>query len=122
MSRSGALDNVLYRCPSLHPNGGDSVLQERENHMKNLSDLPVGVQYYRQPTPLPDEWDGDLAAMSDAIRKNVTEDLGVVEAGDWLELNEVLLASRTGAEWHHWLVIAALAVLVGEKLMERRFV
>lgn len=66
--------------------------------------------------------DSDLAAMSDAIRRNVTEDLGIVETGDWLELNEVLLASRTGAEWHHWLVIAALAVLVGEKLMERRFV
>ena len=31
--------------------------------MKQLPDLTVAVQYYRQPTPRPGEWDGDLAAI-----------------------------------------------------------
>ena len=29
--------------------------------MKRLPEITLGVQYYRQPTPLPGEWDGDLA-------------------------------------------------------------
>jgi len=31
--------------------------------MKDLPGLAIGVQYYRQPTPLPHEWDDDLAAI-----------------------------------------------------------
>ena len=31
--------------------------------MKELPDLTFAVQYYRAPTPRPDEWDGDLAAI-----------------------------------------------------------
>lgn len=33
--------------------------------MRKLPEIVVGVQYYRQPTPLPEEWDKDLSAIKE---------------------------------------------------------
>ncbi|MCZ7649474.1 MAG: BatA domain-containing protein [Planctomycetota bacterium] len=65
--------------------------------------------------------DSDLAPLGTEARAELVQALGLAEAPDWDRLDELLRASRGGAEWHHWVVLALLALLVGELLMERRF-
>jgi hypothetical protein len=65
--------------------------------------------------------DSDLTALSDRRRAAVTEQLGLVEAADWQQLDQLLAAARTGCEWHPWVVVLALCVLAGEMLFQRRF-
>jgi len=52
--------------------------------MKQLPDLAVAVQYYRQPTPLPEEWDRDLAN----IKKMGIEIIQLRPQWRWHERNE----------------------------------
>jgi hypothetical protein len=66
--------------------------------------------------------DSDLAPLPDGRRRRVTDRLDLVEAPDWEQLQEILRQRRGGGEWHHWLLLAALGLLAGEKLLERRFV
>lgn len=66
--------------------------------------------------------DSDLTPLSRAQRRTLTARLGMAEASDWQQLDELLKARRRGGEWHTWVMIALLAFLLGEMLMQRRFV
>ncbi len=52
--------------------------------MKELPELTLGVQYYRQPTPLPSEWKRDLAA----IKKMGIDLIQLRPQWRWAERNE----------------------------------
>jgi len=52
--------------------------------MSKLPELSIGIQYYRQPTPLPEEWDKDLAN----IRKMGIEIIQLRPQWRWHERNE----------------------------------
>ncbi|MHC4715459.1 MAG: beta-galactosidase [Planctomycetota bacterium] len=52
--------------------------------MEHFPDITIGVQYYRQPTPLPGEWDGDLAN----IRKMGFDVIQLRPQWRWHERNE----------------------------------
>lgn len=52
--------------------------------MKQLPELTLGVQYYRQPTPLPEEWETDLGA----IRQMGLEVIQLRPQWRWHERNE----------------------------------
>ena len=66
--------------------------------------------------------DSDLAGLAAAEKDAATEQLDLQEVANWGELSQRLQAARAGNDWHHWVLMAALAMLVGEKLMERRFI
>ena len=61
--------------------------------------------------------DSDLTPLTPAAKAK----LGAIEVADWPQLDEALQASRRGGEWHHWAILALLGLLVGEMLMQRRF-
>jgi hypothetical protein len=65
--------------------------------------------------------DSDLSPLSDRTRSAVREQLAVVEASDWQQLDQLLAAARTGHEWHPWVIVLLLGALVGEMLLQRRF-
>jgi len=65
--------------------------------------------------------DSDLAPMDKQLRSDVAERLGVIEAADWSQLDEALEASRSSREWYPWVLLGAGVLLIGEKLLERRF-
>jgi hypothetical protein len=65
--------------------------------------------------------DSDLSPMSDEQKAQRMESLGCAEARSWAQLDEMLKSRRRGAEWHHWVMAALLAVLLGEMLIQRRF-
>jgi len=65
--------------------------------------------------------DSDLTPVGDATRAAVAERLGMATAADWEQLDQLLAAARTGREWHPWVIVLALGVLVGEMLLQRRF-
>jgi hypothetical protein len=54
-------------------------------------------------------------------RRRVVERLRLAEAGTWEELQAKLDAGRRGAEWHPWVILAALGALLGELALQRRF-
>lgn len=66
--------------------------------------------------------DSDLTPIEEGLRAALAERLGLTEAGSWEELDAILQATRRGTEWHHWIVLAALACLFGEMLIARTFV
>ncbi len=66
--------------------------------------------------------DSDLTPMGREARRRLTEDLRAVEVADWDSFDEALQRARASREWHHWVILLALGMLVGEKLLERRFV
>ncbi len=66
--------------------------------------------------------DSDIRAVDAAALARAAERLNITEAADWRQLDETLRAQRRGAEWHHWAMIALLALLIGEMLMQRRFI
>ena len=64
-----------------------------------------GTQYYRSPTPLPEEWDGDLANMEqynlDAIQIRINWRNNEIREGeyDFSDVDEVLaLAEKHGRQ------------------------
>ncbi len=66
--------------------------------------------------------DSDLTAMESPLKKAIIDRMGLVEVADWTQLDEVLKASRSSSEWYYWAIIAMLALLTSEMLMQRRFV
>jgi hypothetical protein len=66
--------------------------------------------------------DSELTALDEAGFRKLRESLPMTRVHDWDGLNDALRASRVGREWHHWVLIAMLALLTGEMLMQRRFV
>jgi len=93
------LDSGLYRLLATRDGGSRPVW--------------IGVQGPRV--------DSDLTPLGDATRKAVVQRLGIAAAADWEQLDGLLAAARTGREWHPWIIILALGVLVGEMLLQRRF-
>ena len=69
-----------------------------------------------------DRPDSDLTPLEGDRKERILERLSMAEASNWDELNELLQATRCGAERYHWVIIATLAFLIGEMLMQRRFV
>lgn len=65
--------------------------------------------------------DSDLAPLEPAAKTRMMTRLGIVEAADWNQLDAILKAERSGKEWHHWVIIALVAILVGEMMLARRF-
>lgn len=66
--------------------------------------------------------DSDLQPLEAAARQRIMEHLQLAEAAGWEELKVLLEAGYHGAEWHHWAALLLLAALLGEMLMQRRFV
>jgi len=66
--------------------------------------------------------DSDLSPVTEESKKTVRKALGLAEARNWEQLDELLKSSRRGREWHHWVLVALLALLFGEMLMQRRFI
>jgi hypothetical protein len=66
--------------------------------------------------------DSDLTPMPETDRDRIVQKHGLVPVTGWPELEAELLRTRSGNEWHHWLLIALLAALAGEMLLQRRFV
>jgi hypothetical protein len=89
---------------------GSLLLTWKDRHRR----VWVGVQGERS--------DSDLRPLSPAARQRIAEHLGLTEAGSWEELQALLEAGYRGAEWHHWAAMAVLLALVGEMLLQRRFV
>lgn len=65
--------------------------------------------------------DSDLTPLSDATKSAIVERLSLDETPDWTSLDEALRRSRTGAEWHPWVIVLAIALLLGEQLFQKRF-
>jgi hypothetical protein len=65
--------------------------------------------------------DSDLTPLDPAADAALEEIPGLIVVADWPALEEILAAARRGEEWHPWAVLLILACLLGEKLMERRF-
>ncbi|MCG3147024.1 MAG: hypothetical protein PCFJNLEI_00460 [Verrucomicrobiae bacterium] len=61
--------------------------------------------------------DSDLSPLTPAAK----DQLGLIEVADWPQLDEALQASRRGGDWHHWAMIGLIGLLIGELLMQRRF-
>lgn len=74
----------------------------------------VGVQGERE--------DSDLRPLSPDGKHRIKLQCPLVEVNDWPQLDEKLKAVRTGGEYHHWVILALLACLVGEMVLERRFI
>jgi len=66
--------------------------------------------------------DSDLTPIDAGRRQLIAESTGVVEAGTWEQFLELLTAEGFGAEWQHWVYVAMICFLIGELIMERRFV
>lgn len=66
--------------------------------------------------------DSDLRPLEPAAHQRVTEHLQLTEAPGWDELKAQLEAGYHGAEWHHWAALALLVALLGEMLLQRRFI
>jgi hypothetical protein len=66
--------------------------------------------------------DSDLTPMEAPLKKTIVDRMGLIEVADWAQLDEVLKASRSSSEWYHWAIVAMIALLIGEMLMQRRFV
>ncbi|MFW6107302.1 MAG: vWA domain-containing protein [bacterium] len=105
-------DDLLLAAPEGSPRSGlCSILVTRDG---GSSRVWFGVQGERV--------DSDLRPLAPEAKEKVFEKLGIVEAGDWAELDEILAARRRGAEWHHGLILALLALLAAEMVIQRRFV
>jgi hypothetical protein len=74
----------------------------------------VGVQGGRE--------DSDLGPLTPEAKTRLATQYNLVEVADWPQLEEKLKAVRTGGEFHHWVILALLALLLGEMLLERRFI
>lgn len=68
-----------------------------------------------------DRADSDLRPMDPEIRAKIAERWKLEEVPDWEGLKALLEAGYRGEEWHHWALLAALLVLLGEMAMQRRF-
>jgi hypothetical protein len=66
--------------------------------------------------------DSDLQPLAPALREKVLSRLEMVEASNWEELQAKLEAGYRGEEWQHWAVLAVIALLLGEMVIQRRFV
>ncbi len=66
--------------------------------------------------------DSDLTPMTQAQQAAAMQDLGASPATDWAQLDEQLRQSRRGREWYTWVAIAVGLCLLGEMLVQRRFV
>lgn len=66
--------------------------------------------------------DSNLAAVPAEIAERAKRVLPLVEAGNWPELEEALRSETGGQEWYGLVMAALTAVLIGEMLMQRRFV
>jgi len=66
--------------------------------------------------------DSDLTPIDGSRKESTVESTGVMEAGTWDEFAELLTAEGFGAEWQHWVYVAMICLLIGELIMERRFV
>ncbi len=74
----------------------------------------VGVQGGRE--------DSDLKPLMPDAKRKLKEQYPLVEVDGWPQLDEKLKAVRTGGEYHHWVILALLACLAGEMMLERRFI
>ena len=84
------------------------VVRERQNRR-----VYFGVQGERV--------DSDLAPVSAAHKKAFKEGLDLREATSWKKLESLRAQGQLGREWQHWVLIAALIVLIGEMVFQRRF-
>jgi len=66
--------------------------------------------------------DSDLRPMPETQRAALETVLDPVEVADWDALERALAGTRGGREWSHAFALAALLVLLGEMLMQLRFV
>lgn len=66
--------------------------------------------------------DSDLAPLPQAKRAAVDERLAIERSNDWPALQERLAADRRGQELYAWVVGALGLALLGEMLIQRRFV
>jgi hypothetical protein len=66
--------------------------------------------------------DSDLRPVPDEWLAGVRENLNLTEVGGWSELQEALRSEQGGREWYVWAILALLAALFGEMLLQRRFV
>ncbi len=66
--------------------------------------------------------DSDLTAMGKADDERLTEEYGFVRVTGWDELQEQLNQTQAGNEWHPWLILVMVLGLLGEMLLQRRFV
>ncbi len=89
--------------------GAFLVLRER-----GVNRVWVGVQGERE--------DSDLRPLNQDGKKRIKLPCPLVEVNDWPQLEEQLKAVRIGGEYHHWVILALLACLVGEMVLERRFI
>ena len=84
------------------------------SHATDVSRVWVGVQGERM--------DSDLTPLDLARKKAIVSRLKITEVADWPQLRETIRAGSLGAEWHAWLSLALLALLLGEMVIQRRFV
>lgn len=89
---------------------GSLLLTWKERHQR----VWFGVQGERS--------DSDLRPLEPGARQRIVEHLQLAEAAGWNELKALLEAGYRGAEWHHWAAVLVLLALLGEMLMQRRFV
>jgi hypothetical protein len=66
--------------------------------------------------------DSDLTPLAPAREAALRDNLGLVSASSWNELEMILQRGRHGREWQPWLLAVLLLVLAGAMLMEWRFV
>ncbi len=88
---------------------GSLLLSWRERHTR----VWFGVQGARV--------DSDLTPLSPDRRERVMVQLELAQAGNWEQLHALLEARYRGAEWHPGVIVGVLALLLGEMLMQRRF-
>lgn len=66
--------------------------------------------------------DSNLTPVTDDFRADLTGSDEVTELEGWTDLENELEDAGRGVEWHHWVLVALLAVFVAEMFFERRFV
>jgi hypothetical protein len=66
--------------------------------------------------------DSDLRPLTAEAKARLTGTYRLTEVVDWPQLDEKLKSLRAGGEFHHWVILALLLCLLGEMIVERRFI
>jgi hypothetical protein len=66
--------------------------------------------------------DSDLKPFNPQVRTRLTEQYRLTEVSSWSQFEEKLKAVSSGGEFHHWVILALLGGLIGEMVLERRFI
>jgi hypothetical protein len=66
--------------------------------------------------------DSDLKPFNPQVRTRLTEQYRLTEVSSWSQFEEKLKAVSSGGEFHHWVILALLGCLIGEMVLERRFI